>query len=240
MFLQGYSDLPSAPILLKVYNVYEKVQMTGFTIQETIISGLYLWETNKILRPGRIFQKKKTRDVFKHLIYVNIFIIILDLSLLATEYANLFSIQTVLKAAIYSIKLRFEFLVLNSLIDVVQGRSSAFDLSANTSQGYGTSRSTRAIPLDNLSGRPATDADPYSAFASRGVAPPIATPRGEGVQVTTEVMVHDTPTSPPLDDANMGGHGPVSLVSPASEPHALSPPSPTHSEVRFAGKGAAF
>ena len=140
---------------MKVYKVYEKVQMTGFTIQETIISGLYLWETRKILRPGKIFQKKKTRQVFHHLIWVNIFIILLDLALLATEYANLFSIQTVFKAAIYSLKLRFEFIVLNALMDIVQGRSSAFDLSANSDPGYGTSRSGRNMGLGTLNGRTA-------------------------------------------------------------------------------------
>ena len=237
---QGYSNLPSAPKLLKAYNIFEKVQMTGFTVQETIISGLYLWETNKILKPGKAFQKEKFRRVLMHLVSVNIFIILLDLSLLATEYANLFSIQTVFKAAIYSLKLRFEFVVLNALMDIVQGRSSAFDLSANPSQGYGTSRSTRAIPMENLNGRPANDASTYSAFASKGVASPIATPRGEGVLKTTEVMVHDTPTSPLPEDAYMGGHGRVNLVSSPPEPHALSPPSPTHSEVQFAGRGAAF
>lgn len=211
--------------------------MTGFTIQETIISGLYLWETRKILRPGKIFQKKKTRQVFRLLIWVNVFIILLDLALLATEYAGLFSIQTVFKAAVYSLKLRFEFVVLNALMDIVQGRSSAFDLSANTSQGYGTSRSTPGVPLDTLNGR-TKEATTYSAFASKGFASPSTVPRMEGVLKTTEVTVQDTPTSPPLEDPHKNGHGRASIVSPPAQPHALSPPSPAHSEVHFAGRGA--
>ncbi len=48
--------------------------MTGFTIQELIISGLYLYEARRILRPGQVFQKKKTNEVMKHLIWVNIFV----------------------------------------------------------------------------------------------------------------------------------------------------------------------
>ena len=221
---------------MRAYNIYEKVQMTGFTIQETIISGLYLWETRKILRPGKIFQKKKTRQVFHHLIWVNIFIILLDLALLGTEYANLFSIQTVFKAAIYSLKLRFEFIVLNALMDIVQGRSSAFDLSANSAQGYATSCSARNTHLSNLNGATAKDTNTYSVYASKGLASPVAMPKTEGVLKTTEVMVHDTPTSPPPDDMFAHGHGRVHMVSPP--PHAISSPSPTHSEVRFAGKGA--
>ena len=212
--------------------------MTGFTIQESIISGLYLWETRKILRPGKIFQKKKTRQVFHHLIWVNVFIILLDLALLSTEYANLFSIQTVFKAAIYSLKLRFEFVVLNALMDIVQGRSSAFDLSPNVSQGYGTSRSARNMPLDNINGRIQKDPNTYSVYASKGLASPTVMPKGDGVMKTTEVMVHGTPTSPSSGEDYMNGHGRVSIISPRPEPHAISPPSPTHSEVQFAGKGA--
>ena len=60
----------------------------------------------------------------------------------ATEYANLFSIQRVFKAAVYSLKLRFEFIVLNALVDIVQGRSSAFDLSAKRSQDLHNNRCT--------------------------------------------------------------------------------------------------
>ncbi|KAG7008999.1 dehydrogenase xptC [Physcia stellaris] len=237
----AYSGISSAPRWLKVYNVYEKVQMTGFTIQESIISGLYLWETRKILRPGKIFQKKKTRKVFHHLIWVNIFIILLDFALLATEYAGLFSIQTVFKAAIYSLKLRFEFVVLNALMDIVQGRSSAFDLSANASQGYGTSRSARNMPMDDMNGRISTkDPNTYSVYASKGLASPKMMPKGDGVLKTTEVMIHGTPNSPRSDDIYLNGHrnahGRVNIASP--QPHAMSPPSPTHSEVEFAGKGA--
>lgn len=55
---------------MKAYNIYERIQMTGFTIQETIISGIYLFEARRILRPGKVFQKKQTSDVLKHLIWV--------------------------------------------------------------------------------------------------------------------------------------------------------------------------
>jgi hypothetical protein len=30
---------------------YEKIQLAGFSIQECIISGLYLWETTTTLKP---------------------------------------------------------------------------------------------------------------------------------------------------------------------------------------------
>ena len=142
---------------MRAYKIYEKVQMTGFTIQETIISGLYLWETRKILQPRQTFQKKKTRKVMYHLIWVNVLIICLDIALLSTEYANLFTIQTVFKAAIYSVKLRFEFVVLNQLLDLVQGHPSTNDYTSFSSDTYGNhhhhsrhsrNNTARSMPLE--------------------------------------------------------------------------------------------
>ena len=57
----------------------EKIQVTAFAIQEFIISGLYVYETRQILKPGETFHKKRTRRVMRHLIYVNILIIIIHL-----------------------------------------------------------------------------------------------------------------------------------------------------------------
>lgn len=218
--------------------------MTGFSIQEIIISGLYLWETRKILAPGRTFQQKKTREVFHHLAWVNVFIIFLDAALLGTEYANLFSIQTVFKAAIYSLKLRFEFVVLNQLMEIVQGRSSALHPSPHAaSGGYGTQRSAQKIQLDTMNGPGGRD-NGYSAFVSKGISTPVAGTKADGVLRTTEVHVHhaspttaeeeELPYRPPYHSAANAGLG----EDIASQPHGR-PESPASSaEVQFAGKGA--
>ena len=58
----------------------------------------------------------------RHLIVVNVFIIFLDFSLLGTEFANHYEIQTTYKSVIYSIKLKLEFNILNQLVKL---RSSA-------------------------------------------------------------------------------------------------------------------
>lgn len=216
--------------------------MTGFSIQEIIISGLYLWETRKILAPGRVFQQKKTREVFHHLIWVNVFIIFLDAALLGTEYANLFSIQTVFKAAIYSLKLRLEFVVLNQLMDIVQGHASAFDLSANAGSGAYAQRSAQKIQLDTKNGRGARG-NSYSAFASKGIGSPIATQKADGVLRTTEVYVHHaSPTM--LEEEGPGNGPPHNDYISASHGEAITraetrPKSPASSaEVEFAAKGA--
>jgi hypothetical protein len=227
--------------------------MTGFTIQETIISGLYLWETRKILRPGETFQKKKTRQVMRHLIWVNVFIIVLDLTLLATEYANLFTIQTVFKAAIYSVKLRFEFIVLNQLMELVQGTSPTRDLGHST-YGRGASRS---VPLDTLQSRRGHDRGPaqitpketYSVFVSKADldSTHIDARTIDGVVKTTEVTIRGSSKmqDEQLDEKSSNNlyhdlhqHGQASELPLPSTRRATEDRSPTSSEVEFAGAGA--
>ncbi|KAG8526479.1 uncharacterized protein KY384_008679 [Bacidia gigantensis] len=98
---------------LPAFNVYEKLQMTAFCIQEFIISGVYVWATISLLRP---VYHGRTRKVMTKLIWINLIIILMDVGLLAVEYANQYAIEATLKAMIYSIKLKLEFAVLNQLM----------------------------------------------------------------------------------------------------------------------------
>jgi hypothetical protein len=54
-----------------------------------------------------------------HLIYINILIICLDITLLGIQYASLFYLQGAFKPAVYSIKLKLEFVILNRLIKTI-------------------------------------------------------------------------------------------------------------------------
>src|SRR4051795_10488219 len=78
----------------------------------------------KLLKPGSMFQKERARRMMRHLIYINVLIIFLDVTLLATEYANLFEIEGIYKVTVYSIKLLLEFSILNQLMEVAQGSAS--------------------------------------------------------------------------------------------------------------------
>jgi len=101
-------------------SIYEKVQVTIFFIQELIISGLYIYETIKLFRPEVELRGKTARHMTNHLLYVNAFIIILDITILGLEYSGRYSIQTSYKAFVYSIKLKLEFNILNRLVDLAQ------------------------------------------------------------------------------------------------------------------------
>ncbi|KAJ6023012.1 hypothetical protein N7499_008330 [Penicillium canescens] len=109
------------------FDIYERVQLAGFAIQETIISGLYIWETMTNLRPVLALKGTRGKRVITNLIVVNAIAILLDASLLSTEYTNHFDVQTTYKPVVYSIKLLLEFTVLNSLLVVIRTSPSTIE-----------------------------------------------------------------------------------------------------------------
>jgi hypothetical protein len=110
--------------------VIEKFQMTGFMLQEFIISGIYLYETTKLLR---IMKKNNTRRTVAELFAINVFIIALDIGLLVIEYLDLIVYEQSFKGVIYSIKLKLEFAILGKLVKIVRnGRHVLANLSEDT------------------------------------------------------------------------------------------------------------
>ncbi|KAM5349681.1 hypothetical protein ACJ41O_006186 [Fusarium nematophilum] len=107
---------------LPAFNIYERVQLAGFFLQESIISGLYIWETARGLKPIFAVRRAMERKIIRNLIIVNVLVIVLDISLLVTQYLDHFQIQTTYKPVVYSIKLKMEFVVLNRLLLIVQHR----------------------------------------------------------------------------------------------------------------------
>jgi len=106
----------------QAYKYIEKIQMTGFTVQELIISGLYLWCTLSILQSTTVVEGKgrRRRHTVIELFSINILIVVFDVALLVVEYQNRHVIEQSLKAFIYSVKLKCEFAVLRKLITISQ------------------------------------------------------------------------------------------------------------------------
>lgn len=98
---------------ISAFNVMERLQMTAFSVQEFIISGIYVYSTIKLLRP---VYHGRTRRVMTQLIWINLMIIAMDVLLLTFEYNEHYEIEATLKAMVYSIKLKLEFAVLNQLM----------------------------------------------------------------------------------------------------------------------------
>jgi hypothetical protein len=99
------------------YNVMEKIQMTGFCLQEFILSGIYIYEAVGLLKAN---PEHGSRKIMYQLLCINLVIITMDVGLLVVEYMNLYMVETTLKGAIYSIKLKLEFAVLGKLVHIVK------------------------------------------------------------------------------------------------------------------------
>lgn len=102
------------------YNVMEKIQMTGFCLQEFILSGIYIYEAVGLLKAN---PEHGSRKIMYQLLCINLVIIMMDVGLLVVEYLNLYMVETTLKGAIYSIKLKLEFAVLGKLVHIVKTHS---------------------------------------------------------------------------------------------------------------------
>ena len=121
---------------LKIYKVWERVQVTAFFVQECIISGLYIYRTYVLLRDSTAFRGADGRRVLNHLVLVNFLVIALDITVLAFQYAGLYDIQTSWKTLAYSIKLKLEFSILNRLVELTKsglsgGRPSGSRVTGN-------------------------------------------------------------------------------------------------------------
>jgi hypothetical protein len=223
-----------ASVFVTPYSIMEKIQVTAFCIQEFIISGLYLWETKRLLQPGATFQKKRTRQVMLHLIIVNIVIILMDITLLCTEYADLYEIQITFKGTLYSIKLRLEFAVLNSLMSLTSAGNNSDEIQ-NHINSHSTTRNVgletfRAPTQHGDDHTKETKPNSYSVFAARSHNSPFAGEMEENVVMkTTEVAVRTEALEPETEKSKIADHLKVS--------RHRSNPSPTSSEVEFAGEG---
>ncbi|CAG7962735.1 unnamed protein product [Penicillium nalgiovense] len=109
--------------MVRGYNVMERMQLAWFCAQEIVISGIYIIETVKLLRMMPDKDRRRSRIMYE-LLTINFVIILLDICLLLVEYIGFYSLQTTLKAMVYSVKLKLEFGVLGKLVDLVQSHRS--------------------------------------------------------------------------------------------------------------------
>ena len=113
------------------YQVYEKIQVTVFFCQELVISAIYIKACSSFFGTEGLLHRKGVRTMRKHLLFVNIVIILLDIPILALEFLDYYDYQTAYKAIVYSIKLKLEFDLLNRLVEVANGNDTLSPQSGN-------------------------------------------------------------------------------------------------------------
>ena len=125
------------PNLSSGYFYIEHIQMTIITIQELIISGLYVWKTSSLLT---VISKANTRSMIWQLLTINVVIIGMDVrarkiglyqtltreqvALVILEFKHLQLYQESIKVFVYSVKLKLELNILSKLVDLVEGKST--------------------------------------------------------------------------------------------------------------------
>ena len=150
---------------IAAFDVIEKTHLVVFTLQETLLSGLYVYEASGTLKPMAVTKGNKVRRVFQELIALCVVIVGLDislgkarwnpcsvmllhhrrrlaqismltiLSLVITQFTDYWHIQTSYKPVVYSIKLKVEAFVLNNLIALVKPITSSAQLGTGLRNG---------------------------------------------------------------------------------------------------------
>jgi hypothetical protein len=113
------------------YEIYERVQLTIFALQEMLISSMYIYYTAGFFGPEIALRGTQRRAMMKQLILINVILIILDVLVVGLQFAGLYEIQISFKVAVYSIKLRLEFDVLNHLLRLTRNPSHNFTSFSN-------------------------------------------------------------------------------------------------------------
>ena len=119
----GWSYIPQSATWSRGFEVIERIQVTWFTVQECLISTVYIWETVRLIKLSPE-EDKRRHMVLYELFAVNVTFIIMDLALVIIEYLGFYFAQIILKATVYSIKLKMEFAVLGMLVSIVHSHSS--------------------------------------------------------------------------------------------------------------------
>lgn len=119
----GSSYTPQSSEWVRGYKVIERIQLTWFSVQEGLVSSVYIWETVRMIKLSPE-EDKRQHMVLYELFAINVTAIIMDLSLVVLEYLGFYFAQIILKATVYSIKLKMEFAVLGMLVWIVRSHNS--------------------------------------------------------------------------------------------------------------------
>ena len=148
------------------FNVMERIQLTGFCIQEFIIATVYIVATVRLL--GSIYHSM-TRKVMLQLLLINCICIGMDIVLIGLEFSNNYVGEASVKPMIYSIKLKLEFAVLNQLMGLTKAGFTEENHFAGNNNGTGVNATANTVSAHEMRGHgPISQShDPESALPNR-------------------------------------------------------------------------
>ena len=112
VFQFGVSNKPTQAKFLPYMAPMERVQVMAFSIQEVVISGIYIHSTLAYLRTS--FQQNSRKTILL-LIWIQVTVILCDIIIIVLDYCEYFSLKAVIHSFVYAFKLQLEFVILNDL-----------------------------------------------------------------------------------------------------------------------------
>ncbi|KAH7067338.1 hypothetical protein BKA63DRAFT_424553 [Paraphoma chrysanthemicola] len=208
--------------IIRVFMVYDKVQLVVFFVQEAIISIIYIYETIRLLGDGDRPNGRPLRKLLGHLLLVNAVVLILDATLVVTQFTGYYQIQTTYKTAVYSVKLKIEFSVLNSLIRIVKNKRGCPDRASSNSIALRTWTSCKIAQFGPSKGDQSFTRMDENDFNIQDKKGSIAEP---SVRIIEEELYPHSP-----HDAHDGESDPTASrkVRQDMALHALQPPEPIY------------
>ncbi|MCJ1453534.1 hypothetical protein MMC28_003881 [Mycoblastus sanguinarius] len=140
------SNSPDAAFWTPKFNIMERIQLTGFCVQEFVISTVYITSTVRLL--GSIYHSM-TKKVMFQLLLINCICIGMDIILIGLEYTNLYVGEASIKPMIYAIKLKLEFAVLNQLMGLTKAGFTEENQFRGGEQGASHELRNRTIASSN-------------------------------------------------------------------------------------------
>ncbi|KAJ5722198.1 hypothetical protein N7488_000233 [Penicillium malachiteum] len=128
------------------FNIFERIQLIGFSIQEVILSMIYSIEAVRLLN---LRPRGHYRGILVQLLVVNFSMILMDAAVIAVQFTGMSDVQFTLKAMVYSIKLKLEYAVLNKLVVFAEKMSGSNSAPTDLSDFVDLSFRPDAAPADS-------------------------------------------------------------------------------------------
>jgi hypothetical protein len=197
--------------------IMERIQVTWFSIQETIISLLYIYNTRSFLKDTYTHQ---THRVMQLLIIAQVLAIIFDIVLVTVDWNNMFTLKVTIHPFAYAVKLKMEFVVLNQLLALIKHGVAPRSFPAPDEESSDISRPTPQrtgkhvsfVSSDRTATATVTEDNPEST---------------DGRQFIARDMEYEPREIPPTNDTDPDTILPIQ--APAPTPEVIQPENPAPS-----------
>lgn len=113
---------PSADYLSSM-NAIERVQIIVFTVQEIVLSALYIYGTFQMAQHSF---NNRVRKTITYLIIIQVGAILLDVLIAALDFLDYYILKSFIHSFVYALKLQLEFVILNEFREVLARQAPQF------------------------------------------------------------------------------------------------------------------